>query len=177
MSAFLSSSICTIFSWPSADAAVSAVYYVQLLLNNGANSVEELAKAPAEASAEALLSEAQPAERARTIITPRAATLSARSRRRGEARGRGARGGGVRGGGVRGGGTRGGGRGLGQGWRSDNGRRVQLRVRIWLHSLSGIASVWTNIYYVFGQTRRPLAVFRAKFCPGSRPEVSSTPSI
>jgi len=33
------------------------------------------------------------------------------------------------------------------------------------------------ILYVFGQTRRPLAVSRAKICPGSRPEVSSTPSI
>ncbi len=33
------------------------------------------------------------------------------------------------------------------------------------------------ILYVFGQTRQPLAVSRAKFCPGSRPEVSSTPSI
>ncbi len=33
------------------------------------------------------------------------------------------------------------------------------------------------ILYVFGQTRQPLAVSRAKFCPGSRPEVSSTPPI
>ena len=33
------------------------------------------------------------------------------------------------------------------------------------------------ILYVFGQTRRPLAVSRAKICPGSRPEVPSTPSI
>jgi len=31
------------------------------------------------------------------------------------------------------------------------------------------------ILYVFGQTRRPLAVSRAKICPGSRPEVPSTP--
>jgi len=83
---------------------------VQILLNNGAKSVEELAEAPVEAPAEALLTEAQPAERARTIITPPAATLSASPRRREGARGRGARGGG-----VRGGGTRGGGRGLGRG--------------------------------------------------------------
>jgi len=31
------------------------------------------------------------------------------------------------------------------------------------------------ILYVFGQTRQPLTVSRAKFCPGSRSEVSSTP--
>ncbi len=30
------------------------------------------------------------------------------------------------------------------------------------------------ILYVFGQTRRPLAVSRAKICPGSRSEMSST---
>ncbi len=78
---------------------------VQILLNNGAKSAEELAKAPAEAPAEALLSEAQPAERARTIITPSAATLSAPPRRRG----------GVRGGGARGGGARRGGGGVGEG--------------------------------------------------------------
>jgi ABC-type phosphate/phosphonate transport system substrate-binding protein len=93
-----------------AAAAEGHEKIVQILLNNGAKSVEELAEAPAEAPAEALLSEAQPAERARTIITPSAATLSAPPRRRGGARGRGARGGGVRGGGARGGG-----RGLGQG--------------------------------------------------------------
>ncbi len=79
---------------------------VQILLNNGAKSVEELAEAPAEAPPP----EARPAKRARTIITPPAATLSAPPRRRGGARGRGAREGG-----VRGGGTRGGGRGLGRG--------------------------------------------------------------
>ena len=78
----------------------------QILLNNGAKSVEELAEAPAEAPPP----EARPAKRARTIITPPAATLSAPPRRRGGARGRGAREGG-----VRGGGTRGGGRGLGRG--------------------------------------------------------------
>jgi len=84
---------------------------VQILLNNGAKSVEELAEAPVEAPAEALLSEAQPAERARTIITPPAATLSASPRRREGARGRGARGGWARGGGARGGWARGGGEG------------------------------------------------------------------
>ena len=30
------------------------------------------------------------------------------------------------------------------------------------------------ILYVFGQTRRPLTISRAKICPGSRPEVPST---
>jgi len=51
---------------------------VQILLNNGAKSVEELAEAPAEAPP----SEARPAKRARIIIRPPAATLSASPRRR-----------------------------------------------------------------------------------------------
>jgi hypothetical protein len=68
---------------------------VQILLNNRAKSVEELAEAPAEAPP----SEARPAKRARTIIRPPAATLSAPPQRRGGARGGGARGGGARRGG------------------------------------------------------------------------------
>ncbi len=33
------------------------------------------------------------------------------------------------------------------------------------------------ILYVFGQTRRPLTISRAKICPGSRSEMPSTLSI